>query len=360
VHVHLHVGDDGGHGVPLLVAQNVAVAAVVADMQMDVHTVCAAVLRGLLHDADEVTREVGGEAAAILAAHREVALVAACAAPRRAAPADYRALREMVLEAAAGDARAVALQLAAAAVSTRALGALPAGARERAARRAMALYAPLANRLGVYFLQSELEELAFMQLQPAAFRALSAELARLTRGSAAVLAENKAALDRALSGTPAVRGAVRSIAVRGRIKGVYSCYRKTLRTGKPLDQLHDLIALRVIVRARSADEPAQAAACFAVADAVRSHFHVIPARAKDYVTYPKPNGYRSLHLTVAHPGGTPGAWTPLEIQIRTEMMHRVAEFGSAAHWLYKHKEPWAGDTDLGLTGLATDLGELRM
>jgi GTP diphosphokinase / guanosine-3',5'-bis(diphosphate) 3'-diphosphatase len=307
---------------------------------MDVSTVCAAALRGLLHDPLEVEGALGREVGTILRVHADVAALVTTTqhdvGGERKAADFYGGLRECILLAANVDRRAVSVELAAAVVATRALGRLGSeDERALVARRAMNLYAPLANRMGIYFIQSELEELAFMHLQPEPFRAISRELAALTRESQDVLAENKAALDRALSTAPGVRLAVRSVAVKGRIKGVYSCYRKVQRTGRPLSELYDLLALRVIVQARSPDEGAQAAAVFAVADAVRHNFCVVPARAKDYVNNPKPNGYRSLHLTVAHPGARPGAWTPLEIQIRTELMHRVAEFGSAAHWLYK-------------------------
>jgi (p)ppGpp synthase/HD superfamily hydrolase len=169
-------------------------------------------------------------------------------------------------------------------------------------------------------------------LRPQSYHAIRAELANRMRESQRVLEEKKLTLERALSTTPAVRNAIRSVQIKGRIKGTYSCYRKIVRKGKSLSDIYDLLALRIIVQARGPDAESQASACYAVADAVRKSLPTVPARAKDYVAHPKPNGYRSLHLTVAPTEDSP---TPLEIQIRTEKMHYVAEYGAAAHWVYK-------------------------
>lgn len=322
------------HDVPLLVSQNVNVATIVADLQMDVETVCAAILRDLLHDEAEIVHEVGTDVAKILKLHADVTRVVNMTREANLSDSDCSSLRELILVSAV-DPRAISLELASAVVATRSLDSLPAHVdKEACAHRAMYLYAPLANQLGIWCIQSELEELAFMHLHPEEFHEIRSELFHRVRESQRLLDDKKATLERALSTSPAVRNAVRSVQIKGRIKGTYSVYRKLQRTGKDMSDLYDLIAVRIIVQARGPDDDSQAAACYAVADAVGEHFEVVPSRSKDYVALPKSNGYRSLHLTVAPPEE---GQIPLEIQIRTERMHYVAEFGAAAHWLYKEE-----------------------
>lgn len=320
------------HHLTSLLAQNVTIAAIVADMQMDVETVCAAVLRGLQLDSHDVEANLGKDVAVILNLHRDLVRVLDSTRDSIFTESNYASLRELILVSAVDD-RAISLELASAVVATRALDALPTeDDKVVCARRAMHLYAPLANQLGIWFIQTELEELAFMYLHPGTFHSIRRQLAHRMRESQRVLIERKNLLDKILSTNAAVRASVRSVQIKGRIKGTYSCYRKMQRTGKSLADIYDLLALRIIVSAKGPDEKSQAAACYAVASAVRENFETVDSRSKDYVANPKPNGYRSLHLTVAQSDSSP---SPLEIQIRTEMMHHVAEFGAAAHWVYK-------------------------
>lgn len=342
-----------------LLVENVSVAAIVADLQWDVDTVIAAVLRGLvsspsltfagvcsddaltsyaassgLSEAD-VEANVGGDVLLILRQNHIVDNVVEVTKDSVMSDANFATLRQLIL-ATATDVRAVALQLATAVVHARQMASsgVPCQAENDvghgAATRTLSLYAPLANQLGVWAIQTELEELGFEALYPEECARVRELVGARMDECAATLEETKRELERTLSRSSAVRRSARSVRIRGRVKGIFSLARKMARSGKSLDDIHDLLALRVIVQPRAAGDADEVAACYDVMAAVNEAWSVVESRSKDYLANPKPNGYRSLHTTVRSLSGT-----PLEVQVRTEKMHVLAEYGQAAHWIYK-------------------------
>lgn len=319
-----------------LLLDNVAVALIVADLQMDCDTVCAALLRGVVGklgcEEELVEREVGGEVLRILEFHAQVERSVGLCVTDSFTEMSFSNLRELILVGAMDEQRAISLELAKAVLEIRTLDKISDERKKRnVARRTMHLYAPLANQMGMWFVQGELEELAFMHSDPKSFNMVRQLVGERRRECESTLSKSKEFLERMLSTTPEVRNLVRTVLIKGRVKGLYSVHRKMRRSGRKVHEIYDLLALRVVIQPKKADEASEVAACYAVADAIKKHYETFESRAKDYITSPKRNGYRSLHLTVVPRGGT----TPLEIQIRTQKMHHVAEFGAAAHWIYK-------------------------
>ncbi len=224
-------------------------------------------------------------------------------------------LRKMFL-AMAADVRVVivALAMRVSALRDRSLQA-PEG-RRALARETLEIFAPLANRLGIFQLKWELEDLALRELEPDIYRELGQQLA-------ATRAERTADIDRAMQLLrERLQQAKIEGSVTGRPKHIYSIYRKMQRKQVGFDQIYDVSAVRVLVD-RIED-------CYAVLGMVHSSWTPVPGEFDDYIARPKQNGYQSLHTAVAGPGGK-----PLEVQIRTLQMHQFAEFGVAAHWRYK-------------------------
>ena len=234
-------------------------------------------------------------------------------------------LRKLFL-AMADDIRVVLIKLADRLHNMRTLQALSADRRTRIARETMEIYAPLAARLGIWQMKWQLEDLSFRYLDPEAYR-------RVSRALAITRAERERYIKQTSQQLMAdlTKAGLRARVV-GRPKHLYSIWRKTQRTGLQVDQLHDLLGLRVILDGNEAD-------CYAALGVVHQKWTPIPTPTgetgfRDYIAVPKENGYRSLHTTVMGPEAT-----ALEVQIRTEEMHREAEFGVAAHWRYKEGRP---------------------
>lgn len=340
-----------------VLAENITVALIVADLQMDCDTVCAAVLRTIAGQdgcsSSAVEHQVGADVLKILEFHAQLEESVRLCVDASFTELSFANLRELILVRAVEEHRAISLELARAVLAIRTVDALTdEQSRLAVARRSMYLYAPLANQLGIWFVQSELEELAFMYLDPQSFEMIRHLVGERRRECEDVLAESKRFLERVLSQTSEVRNLIRTVRIKGRIKGLYSVYRKMQRSGKKVYEIYDLLALRVVVQAKRADDEAEKAACYAVSNVIEDHYETFKSRAKNYIASPKPNGYRSMHMTVLPHGGS----TPLEIQIRSEKMHHVAEFGAAAHWIYKEESldedqdapdkngPWCGSS----------------
>ncbi|HRC08140.1 MAG TPA: bifunctional (p)ppGpp synthetase/guanosine-3',5'-bis(diphosphate) 3'-pyrophosphohydrolase [Miltoncostaeales bacterium] len=203
--------------------------------------------------------------------------------------------------------------------------------RIQKARETLEIYAPLAHRLGIHALKSELEDLAFGALHPRRFAEIQQLVNHRRADRDAFVAEAGAFLDRELQAVGII-----PIEITGRAKHMYSIYEKMTRRGKEFNEIYDLTAMRVIVD--SVND------CYGTVGIIHSLWKPMPGRFKDYVAMPKINGYQSLHTTVIGASGH-----PLEIQIRTPLMHRTAEYGVAAHWLYKkdggfdpHRPAWVG------------------
>lgn len=224
-------------------------------------------------------------------------------------------LRKMFL-AMAEDVRVVLIKLADRLHNMRTLIYLPAAKRRQIAQETMEIYAPLASRLGIWQMKWQLEDLAFRHLEPARYKELASLLAsrrdtreRYVARVISILREELAKL-----GLKAE--------VSGRPKHIYSIYRKMQRRGVDFGQIYDLLAVRVLVN--------EVADCYSAVGIVHSLWRPMPGQFDDYIAMPKESLYQSLHTTVIGPEGR-----PLEIQIRTQQMHRLAEYGVAAHWRYK-------------------------
>lgn len=309
----------------------VATATALAELGLDAATLAAA----LLHDLPELDegsarrlrRQLGDDIAELVLGVNRMRGIGRFhdAAELEAAVQGERAegLRKMLL-AMARDVRVVFITLAERLHDLRTCKALPEAERTRIARETREIYAPLANRLGIWQVKWELEDLAFRYLEPADYQRLARLLAERRSDREAYIERVREALQQALD------EAGLSAHVYGRPKHIYSIHRKMERKGLRFDELYDLRAVRVLVD----DERA----CYAALGIVHGLWTPIPREFDDYIATPKENNYRSLHTAVVGPEGK-----SVEVQIRTHEMHREAELGIAAHWRYK--EGGKQDTD---------------
>lgn len=225
-------------------------------------------------------------------------------------------LRRMIL-AMAADIRIILIKLADRLHNMQTLDVLPPNKQYRIAKETMEIYAPIANRLGIGGVKGTLEDLAFSYILPQKYR----EIEKMTRGQ---FREKEKAVAKAIEEIRdvLVLEGVKIIDIHGRAKHLYSLYLKLLRHHMNIARVYDLVALRIIVP--------EVANCYETLGIIHKHFRPLIGRIKDYISLPKPNGYRSLHTTVFGP-----LKEIIEIQIRTPQMHYEAEFGIAAHWIYK-------------------------
>ncbi|MDD4859536.1 MAG: bifunctional (p)ppGpp synthetase/guanosine-3',5'-bis(diphosphate) 3'-pyrophosphohydrolase [Dehalococcoidales bacterium] len=316
-----HRGQVRASGGPFL-EHPLETAYILAVLQMDTSSVAAA----LLHDIPEdcgvpiatIESKFGPEIARLVDGTTKLSRVSLTASGAPASERQAENLRKMLV-AMAQDLRVVFIKLADRLHNMRTLDALPSERQLKIARETLEIYAPLAHRLGMWELKWQLEDHAFRYIDPEKYRRISRLLAtRRTQREefiARVIEILKTEFDRV--GLKAE--------ISGRPKHIYSIYQKMERyaaQGKHFDDIHDLLALRVLVD--SIPE------CYSAVGIIHSLWHPLPEAFDDYIANPKPNGYQSLHTTVMCLGTT-----PLEIQIRTREMHRVSEYGVAAHWRYK-------------------------
>ena len=299
-----------------------AVANILADLNLDAETVAA----GLLHDVVEDTEfsleyleeQFGKDVAELVDGVTKLKRINQLSNMRQSG-ADEKAesLRKMFL-AMVEDIRVVLIKLADRLHNMRTLSGQPDHKRRRIARETLEIFAPLANRLGIWQIKWELEDLSFRYLEPATYRELSRAMQAKRVERERWVAEVKARLEKAL------RDAGIKAEVSGRPKHIYSIYRKMKRKDVPFEEIYDVHGFRVIV-----DSVTE---CYAALGIVHSMWRPIPGEFDDYIANPKDNMYRSLHTAVFGPKGK-----PMEVQIRTREMHEVAEYGIAAHWRYKEQ-----------------------
>jgi len=312
--VRSHSGQLRKSGEPF-VNHPIEVALILAELHLDTATLKAALLHDTVEDSDvtleEVREEFGSEVAELVDGVTKLGRIEFESLSEQ----QSNNLRKMLI-AMAKDIRVILIKLADRLHNMRTLAALPPERRLDKARETMEIYAPLAHRLGISQVKWELEDLAFFYLEPVKFHQVSRMVAesRTERESYAgqVIDQLKDELSQV--------GITAEIA--GRPKHLYSIYQKMAGKGKDFNEIYDLIALRVIVDSVKD--------VYGALGTVHSIWKPVPGRFKDYVAMPKFNMYQSLHTTVIGPTGR-----PLEIQIRTEDMHRTAEYGVAAHWRYK-------------------------
>jgi GTP pyrophosphokinase len=295
-----------------------SVATSLVEWKMDLPTICA----GLLHDTLEDTpitpeamrAEFGEEITRLVLGVTKLARL------EYSSRDDVQAenWRKMLL-ATAQDIRVIVIKLADRLHNMRTLGYLGAERQQRIAHETVALYAPLAQRLGMFQLKSELEDLAFKHLWPQEYADLDAKVSAMLTAREATLKKFKESVEKALADS--------NIAHRilSRTKSLYSIYGKMQRQHKPFEEIQDALGVRIITDTISN--------CYALLGIVHTEFKPLAGSFTDYISIPKMNLYQSLHTTVMGPGGE-----LVEIQIRTEEMHRTAEYGIAAHWRYKTGE----------------------
>ena len=294
----------------------VQVAYILADIGLDESTICAALLHDVVEDTEvtheDLVRDFGEEIANMVAGVTKLGELRYQASTEERQVENYR---KMFL-AMGKDIRVIIIKLADRLHNLRTLKYLRRDRQIANAKETMELYAPLANRLGIYSLKWELEDLAFKYLYPEEYR-------ELVEGIDKKREERLKFIEKIMGD---IRGALKKqkieAEVTGRAKHLYSIYRKMKRDNKTLDQIYDLFALRILVNSVKD--------CYTALGVVHEMYSPMPGRFKDYIAVPKPNMYQSIHTTLLGEKGT-----PFEVQIRTWEMHRIAEYGIAAHWAYK-------------------------
>ena len=287
-----------------------------SDLHMDEDTICAALLHDTVEDTDatcdQLAKRYGKTVAELVDGVTKLTQVQVSNMNEKQA----LNLRKMFL-AMSRDIRVVIIKLADRLHNMRTLGALPEAKRKFKARETMDVYAPLADRLGISSVKWELEDLAFLYLLPEEYERVARMVAE-TRAQR----EQETAIARGILDDELQRIGIEGYQIKGRPKHLWSIYQKMTVKGKKFSDIYDLTALRVLTRT--------VGDCYTVLGATHAIWHPIPGRFKDYIAMPKANGYQSLHTTAVSTGGR-----PVEIQIRTFEMHEHAEYGVAAHWLYK-------------------------
>lgn len=312
--VHAHEGQERASGAPY-VSHTIEVATILAQLRLDTDTVVSGLIHDTIEDTEISVRDVeeqfGPQVAAIVDGVTKLGKVRF----RSATEQQVENYRKMLLSMAS-DARVILVKLADRLHNMRTLEHLPEHKRRRIALETREIYAPLAHRLGVAAIRWELEDLAFKFLEPEAYDALGKKLRQRRRERERQIVEMQRPLADALA------DAGIKAQVSGRPKHLWSIHRKIALQGRPYEEIYDLMAMRVLTESIQD--------CYAALGVIHSKWTPIPERFHDYVATPKSNMYRSLHTTVLGPGGR-----RYEIQIRTEEMHRTAEYGIAAHWRYK-------------------------
>ncbi len=325
-----HAGQVRNSGEPY-VTHCVEVAKILADLQLDSATVAS----GLIHDVVEdtkmtvadVEREFGTEVAGIVDGLTKIAKLPTGASTQERQVENYRKL----LLSIAKDARVIIIKLADRLHNMRTLEWLPPEKRRRIAQETRDLYAPLAHRFGMAKMRWELEDLAFKHLEPEGYKTLAKKVAQKREEREQLIRQFKEPLERALAGA-----GIAEAEVTGRPKHLWSIYKKMTQRQKPYEEIYDLLAIRVLVNT--------VPECYHALGIIHDGWTPVQERIKDYIAQPKSNGYQSLHTTVFGPGRQ-----LYEVQIRTRDMHRTADFGIAAHWLYKEDAKSADELDRHLT-----------
>ena len=320
-----HEGACRKSGEPFI-AHPVEVAIILADLRMDVETLCAALLHDTVEDTDVtsqlVEQEFGPHVAQLVDGVTKITRIEVESLSDKQAAT----IRKMFV-AMSKDIRVIVIKLADRLHNMRTLAALKEDRRIFKSRETLEIYAPIAHRLGINSIKWELEDLSFYYLEPNKFKQVS----RMVTESRF---EREEYLDQVIS---VLRGEMDKVSVQaqimGRPKHLYSIYQKMAKKGKGFSEIYDLIAVRIIVKSVKD--------CYSALGAVHTLWHPMPGRFKDYIAMPKFNMYQSLHTTVIGPAGR-----PLEVQIRTEEMHRQSEYGVAAHWRYKEKGGRGGNDSM--------------
>ncbi len=303
----------------------IQVAMLLAESQMDMVCLETALLHDVVEDTgvgiDEIRKSFGDEVARCVDGVTKLSKLKFYSREERQAESVRKMLLAMVT-----DIRVVLVKLADRLHNLRTLGSLDRTRQERIAQETLEIYAPVAHRLGMGKIRAELEDLSFLYLEPGAYKEIGEAIDTRRHANDEFLLHIKQTVEAKLAseGIPA--------RVEGRRKRPYSIYLKLKRQKIAIDQVYDLLALRIVTDSVKN--------CYAALGVIHNEWHPIPGRIKDFIAIPRPNLYQSLHTSVMGPGGQ-----AFEVQIRTEEMHRIAEEGIAAHWKYKEGRRGSGDDD---------------
>ena len=312
-----HEGQSRKSGEPYI-THPIAVAQELAEMHLDSEAICAAILHDVVEDTpatlEEITEKFGEEVALIVDGVSKLDQIQF----RSRAEAQAESFRKMML-AMIEDIRVILVKLSDRLHNMQTLGAMPAKKKNRIARETLDIYAPIANRLGINRLKIQLEDLGFKHLHPFRYRVLEGALKKSKGSQKQIVRRMSDQFGKAMAEDDIVGD------VFGREKHLYSIYKKMAEKNRVLSDVVDVYGFRIIVD--------DVSTCYQTLGLVHQLYKPMPGRFKDYIAIPRINGYQSLHTTLFGPKGL-----PLEVQIRTRDMDRVAESGVASHWIYKADE----------------------
>jgi len=319
-----HAGQVRKSGEPYI-THPLSVAKFLAERGMDMVTLQTALLHDVLEDTptkiEDIKKKFGDDVARCVNGVTKLSKIGLASREARQA----ESLRKMLL-AMVDDIRVIIVKLADRLHNMQTLDSLPRDKQERIASETIELYAPIAHRLGMGVIRGELEDLGFKYLDPESFREVTEAIEVRRQANEQALEEIRKTVERKLSHEmiPA--------RIYGRVKRPWSVYQKLRKQKIEIDQVYDLLGIRIITDSVKN--------CYAALGVIHNEWHPIPGRIKDFIAIPRPNLYQSLHTSVMGPKGV-----AFEVQIRTEEMHRIAEEGIAAHWKYKEGKKGAIDDD---------------
>ncbi len=329
----MHEGQFRDSGEPYI-SHPLAVAEIVAGLELDTDSICAALLHDTVEDCPDKTNleeieKLFGETVAMLVDGLTKIVVLAVEDKEEA---HIENLRKMLL-AMSKDIRVIFIKLCDRLHNMRTLSAKPEAKQRITALETMQVYAPLAHRLGMQRVKQELENLGLFYIDPIGYEEVRTDVDKKYGQNQDFIENIRTIVDEKM------REYNINFTLEGRIKTVYSIYKKMYSQNKNFDEIYDFYALRIIVETEIE--------CYTALGVIHEMFHSMPGRFKDYISTPKPNMYRSLHTTVIGRDGI-----PFEVQIRTREMHQIAEYGVAAHWKYKSGEKSSVNIDEKLEWIA--------
>jgi len=299
----------------------IQVAKILTELRADDKAVAA----GLLHDVaedtprtiEDISKHFGNEVASLVDG---VTKISKFNVNLNADERQIESLRKMFVFTAK-DVRVILIKLADRLDNMRSIEFLPEESKKRMAEETLKIFAPIAHRLGLYKIKTELEDRAFEVLYPEAAEFVKKKIKKIKDEGEKIIAETEKKVAEILE-----KEGIENFRIESRIKGLYSIWEKMFKQGIDIENIYDIIGLRIIVP--------EVADCYRVLGILHTYFKPIPGKFKDYIAIPKPNGYKSLHTKVLLPGGA-----KVEFQVRTYQMHKEAEEGISAHWVYKEKAP---------------------
>lgn len=299
----------------------IQVAKILTELRADDKAVAA----GLLHDVaedtprtiEDISKHFGNEVASLVDG---VTKISKFNVNLNADERQIESLRKMFVFTAK-DVRVILIKLADRLDNMRSIEFLQEESKKRMAEETLKIFAPIAHRLGLYKIKTELEDRAFEVLYPEAAEFVKKKIKKIKDEGEKIIAETEKKVAEILE-----KEGIENFRIESRIKGLYSIWEKMFNQGIDIENIYDIIGLRIIVP--------EVADCYRVLGILHTYFKPIPGKFKDYIAIPKPNGYKSLHTKVLLPGGA-----KVEFQVRTYQMHKEAEEGISAHWVYKEKAP---------------------